>query len=80
MFKTMFKTIFKTVFKTMVNAMFKTIFENLFEKRKNIANKSMSFQKITDTKTRDFIVHEFLKIRQSIKQNFLSERAVDLKI
>ena len=34
----------------------------------------MSFIKITDPKKRDFIVNEFLKTRQNIQQNFLSER------
>ena len=38
----------------------------------------MSFQKITDPKKRDFIVNEFLKTRQNIQQNFLSERVSDL--
>ena len=33
----------------------------------------MSFLKLTDPK-RDFIVNEFLKTRQNIQQNFLSER------
>ena len=37
----------------------------------------MSFLKITDPKKRDFIVNEFLKTRQNIKQNFLSERVGD---
>ena len=37
----------------------------------------MSFQKITDPKKRDFIVNEFLKTRQNIQQNFLSERVGD---
>ena len=45
---------------------------------KNIANKNMSFLKITDPKKRDFIVNEFLKTRQNIEQNFLSERLGDL--
>ena len=34
----------------------------------------MSFLKITDPKKRDFIDNEFLKTRQNIQQNFLSER------
>ena len=38
----------------------------------------MSFLKITDPKKRDFIVNEFLKTRQSIQQNFLSESVGDL--
>ena len=37
----------------------------------------MSFLKITDPKKRDFIVNEFLKTRQNIQQNFLSERLGD---
>ena len=54
MFKTMFKTMFKPVFKTVL------------EKIKYIANKNMSFKKITDPKKRDFIFNEFLKTRQNI--------------
>ena len=38
----------------------------------------MSFLKITDPKKRDFIVKEFLKTRQIIQQNFLSERVGDV--
>ena len=38
----------------------------------------MSFLKITDHKNRDFIVNEFLKTRQNIPQNLLSERVGDL--
>ena len=38
----------------------------------------MSFLKITDPNKRDFIVNEFLKTRQNIQQNFLSERVGDL--
>ena len=38
----------------------------------------MSILKITDPKKRDFIVNEFLKRRQKIQQNFLSERVGDL--
>ena len=38
----------------------------------------MSFLKITDPKKRDFIVNEFLRTRQNIQQNFLSERVGDL--
>ena len=34
----------------------------------------MSFLNITDHKKRDFVVNEFLKTRQNIQQNFLSER------
>ena len=35
----------------------------------------MSFLKITDPKKNDFILYEFLKTRQNIQHNFLSERA-----
>ena len=38
----------------------------------------MWFRKITDQKKREFIVSEFLKARQNIQQNFLSERVGDL--
>ena len=38
----------------------------------------MSFPKITDPKKRDFIVNQFLKTRQNIQQNYLSERVGDL--
>ena len=38
----------------------------------------MSFLKITDPRKRDFIVNEFLKTRQNIQQNYLSERVGDL--
>ena len=34
----------------------------------------MSFLKITDPTKRDFLVNGFLKTRQNIQQNFLSER------
>ena len=37
----------------------------------------MSFLKFTDPK-RDFVVNEFLKTRQNIEENFLSERVGDL--
>ena len=37
----------------------------------------MSFLKVTDPKKRDFIVNKFLKTRQNIQQNFLSERVDD---
>ena len=37
----------------------------------------MSVLKITDTKKRYFIVNEFLKTRQNMQQNFLSERVGD---
>ena len=43
-----------------------------------IANKNMSILNITYPKKRDFIVNEFLKTRQNIQQNFLSERVGDL--
>ena len=43
-----------------------------------MANKNMSFLKITDPKKRDFIVNEFLKTRQNIQQNYLSERVDDM--
>ena len=60
--------------------------QNLVQKRvrnhvrkiKNIVNKNMSFLKITDHKKRDFIANEFLKTRQNIQQNFLSERLGDV--
>ena len=38
----------------------------------------MSFLKIADPKKRDFIDNDFLKTRQNIQQNFLSERVGDL--
>ena len=38
----------------------------------------MSFTKITDPKMIDFIVNEFLKTRQNIQHNFLSERLGDV--
>ena len=38
----------------------------------------MSFLKITNSKKRDFIVNDFLKTRQNIQQNFLSERLCDV--
>ena len=52
--------------------------QNRVRKIKKIANKNMSFLKITDPKKRDFIVNEFLKIRQNIQQNLLSQRVGDL--
>ena len=52
--------------------------QNRVRKIKKIANKNMLFLKITDPKKRDFIVNEFLKTRQNIQQNFLSERVGDL--
>ena len=66
----MFEIVFKTVFKTE--------FETVFEKLKKIANKNMLFLKLTDPKKRNFIVNEFLKKRQNMQQNFLSERIGDL--
>ena len=45
-----------------------------------MANKNMSFLEITDPKKRDFIVNVFLKRRQIIQQNFLSERVRDVSI
>ena len=38
----------------------------------------MSFLKITDYKKRNFIVNEFLKTRENIQHNFLSERLGDV--
>ena len=38
----------------------------------------MSFLKSTDPKKRDIIANEFLKTRQNIRQNFLSERVGEL--
>ena len=38
----------------------------------------MSFLKNTDPKKRDIIVNEFLKTRQNIQENFLSESVGDL--
>ena len=38
----------------------------------------MSFLQIIDPKKRDFIDNEFLKTRQNMKPNFLSERVDDL--
>ena len=38
----------------------------------------MSFLKITDPKKRHFIVNEFLKTRQNIQQNFLSDGLGDV--
>ena len=51
---------------------------NHVRKIKNIVNKNMSFLKITDPKKRDFIANEFLKTRQNIHQNSLSERLGDV--
>ena len=52
--------------------------QNCNRKIKIMANKNMSFLKITDPEKRDIIVNEFLKTRQNIQQNFLSERVGDL--
>ena len=52
--------------------------QNHVRKLKTIANKNMSFLKMTDRKKRDSIVNEFLKTRQSIQQICLSERVGDL--
>ena len=38
----------------------------------------MAFLNITDSKKKDVIVNEFLKTRQNIQQNFLTERVGDL--
>ena len=78
MFKTVFKAMFKTVFKTMFKTVYKTVFKTVLEQIKYIANKNMSFLKITDPKKRDFIVNEFLKTRQNIQQHFLSECVGDV--
>ena len=42
------------------------MFKTVFEKLKKMANKNISFLKITDPKKRDFIVNVFLKTRQNI--------------
>ena len=52
--------------------------QNHVRKIKKIVNKNISFLKITDPKKRDYIVNEFLKTRQNIQQNLLSERVGDL--
>ena len=54
------------------------MFKTVLDKIKYIANKNMSFLKITDSKKRDFIVNEFLKTKQNIQQNFRSERVGDV--
>ena len=56
----------------------RTHVQNYVRKIKNIANKNMAFLKITDPQKRDFTVNEFLKTRQHIQQNCLSERVGDL--
>ena len=78
MFETMLKDMLKTMLKTMFKTIFKFIFKTAFEKLKKMANKNMSFIKITDHKKRNFIANEFLKTRQTIQQNVLSERVGDL--
>ena len=82
MIETVLKTMIETVLKTIIETVFKTVFKNafeiMFEKFKNITNKNMSFLKITDPMKRDFIVNAFLKTRQNIQQNFLSERLGDV--
>ena len=70
--------VFETVFKIMFKTVFNKQCSNRVRKIKKIANKNMSFLTITDSKKRDFIINEFLKIRQNIQQNFLSERVGDL--
>ena len=63
----------------MFKIVFKTMFKTTFEKNKTRwLIKNLSFLKITDPKKRDFIVNEFIKTRQNIQQNFLSERVGDL--
>ena len=52
--------------------------QNHVRKIRKIANKNLSFLKISDPTKRDYIVNEFLKTRQNIQQNFLSERVGDL--
>ena len=52
--------------------------KTMFEKIKNIANKNMSFLKITDPRKGDFIVNELFKTSQNIQHNFPSERVGDL--
>ena len=53
------------------------MFKTMLKKVKKIANKNMSFLKITDPKKRDFIVNEFLKTMQNIQQIFLYEHVAD---
>ena len=45
-----------------------------------MTNKNKSFLKITVPEKGDFIVNEFLKTRQNIQHNSLSQRVGDLKI
>ena len=40
----------------------------------------MSILKITDPKKRDFIVNEFLKTKQNIQQNFLSDLSTQYEL
>ena len=57
----------------------RTHVQNYVRTIKNIANKKLSFLNITDPKKRDFTVNVFLKTRQHIQQNCLSERVGDLR-
>ena len=66
-FKTMFKTVFKTTFETHVH----NRVQDRVRKIKKIANKNMSFLKITDPNKSDFKVNECLKTSQNIQQNLL---------
>ena len=53
--------------------------QNHILKSTNMANKICHFQKFQFLrKKRDFMVNEFLKTRQNIQENFLSEFVVDL--
>ena len=76
-FKTMFEICSKLYSKPCSNPYSKPCSKPC-SKNKKIANKNMSFLQITDPKKRDFIVNEFLKTRQKIQQNVLSERVGDL--
>ena len=78
MFKTMCKNRVQKQVQNFVQNHVQNHVQNRVRKIKKIANKNMSFLKITDPKKRDFIVNEFLKTRQNIQQNFLSERVDDL--
>ena len=86
MFKTMLKNRVRNLVQIRVRNRVQNHFQNHVQNRfrnhvrkiKNVANKNMSFQIITDPKNRDFIVNEFLKTRQNIQQNFLSEREGDM--
>ena len=76
--KTVFKTLFKNHVKNGVQNSVRNRVQNHVRRIKKIANKNMSFLKITDPKKRYFIVNEFLKTRHIIQQNFLSEPVGDL--